>query len=264
MGQSDQESKEDYKKFREDYRYPVGGTIGAVIGTTGQAQVTTQRDSYFVVQKLVALSTGTFQTQIKEGGTGYLLSDPNVFINRDNLFGTAQRPNILIDPLVIPPSSLLIFSLVNGIAGANTFEMVLEGYKHYDLSNPPIVAAQDIVKPYKGAVKWFQYAQNISSLGGARSSNPIRVSSEANFVIRKYVASSTGAFTVNIVSTGAATPLMDSPVSNANFFGTAQRPNIIHKSRWVRKNSTLQIEVVDTSAAPNAIQIVLEGAKIFD
>jgi hypothetical protein len=245
----------------KEFRYPVADTIGAGIGAVLSKSLTTHSDSYFVVTKLIASAAGTFLTQIQDTGSGVILMDAP--IAQANLWGIAQRPNYLKDPLIIPPSSTVLLNLTNGIAGANAFQLVLEGYKHYDLKNPPQPLGKAPVRPFSGTEKWFMYSANISLLGLAAGTVQTRIQNDANFVIRKYLASSTGNFQVRLSDTGDQAEWMDGYVQRDNLFGTAQYPAVLTKPRTLRRNSTVQVEVADLSGAPNVIQIVFEGVKVY-
>jgi len=245
----------------EEFRYRIADTIGAGIGTAAQKSLNTHSDSYMVVTKLIAASAGTFKTQIQDTGSGIILMDGS--IDRDSLYGVAQRPNYMKDPLILPPSSTTIFNLINGIAGANAFEIVMEGYKHYDLKNPPTPYGKPPIRPFTGTIKWFQYSANLSLLALATGTVQTRIQNDANFVIRKYLATSTGNFKARMSDTGSQKDWMDGPVQKDNIFGTAQYPAVLSKPRTLRRNSTIQYEITDLSGAANVIQIVFEGAKVY-
>ena len=70
--------------------------------------------------------------QVEDGsvGGGELLS--NLPINIDNFIGTAALPFPLVEPYIMPKSSVLSFRFRdNGFAAPNTIQLVLRGYELY-------------------------------------------------------------------------------------------------------------------------------------
>jgi hypothetical protein len=212
-------------------------------------------DSYMVVKKLVAVSTGSFTVQMYDGSTGRLLQAFPV--NNVNVFGTIQLPNLLIDPFVLPPSASLVLKVVDTSGGANTIQISLVGYRHYDLSRPPVFG--NLGRP----LKWFQYVIN-STLGANGSATPsFKVDADADFLVRKVVANSTGIFMAQISDASSGDQWFDLQQSNANLFGTAQYPNILAKPRLVKANSSINFELTDLTGLSNVTQLVVEGAKVY-
>lgn len=262
LGTNENKGVAGVSKMADDFRYSTAGTIPGGVGTgVLPLKITTHSDSYFVIQKLIAVNAFEFTCQIQETGSGILLSDSPIY--NVNMWGTAQRPAILIDPLVLAPSSDIKFALVNQNAGANAVQLILEGYKHYDLKNPPVMKSQSLLKPFQGSIKWFDYSADVSLAANAFTSIPIKIQSDSNFILRKYIGKSTGNFSLRLSDTASGSQWSDNLIQRDNFLGTAQYPAILHKSRWVRKNSTIQVELQDLSGAPNTIQVVLEGAKQY-
>jgi hypothetical protein len=245
-----------------EFRYTVSGSIPGGVGTGRLAvNIPVHPDSYFVVTKLIASSAGNFTTQIVETGSGSILSD--FPIAQSSLWGIAQRPNYLLDPLIIAPSANILFNLINGIAGANAVQLVIEGYKNYDLSAPPVAYGKNPVRPFAGTIKFFQYTANQSLAGNASGTVQTRIQADSNFVIRKMLALSTGNFQIRLSDTASGSLWQTDFIQRDNILGNAQYPAKLSKPRLVKRNSAIQVELTDLSGAPNDIQVVFEGAKIY-
>lgn len=227
--------------------------------TSGQQQnlsIPTYSDSFFVVTKLVAVSTGTFKARFFNGSTGRLLND--IYVNNVNLFGTIQLPNILRDPIVIPPSSNFVLDITDLSGGANTIQCSLVGYRWYDLSKYPLLGKAG------ARLDWYTYSATFTSLAANGQTNVItRIDADADFLVRKVVGNRTGAYTLQISDSAAADTWEDQLVSDANAVGTAQYPYLLSKPRLIGRNSTISTAVTDISGSTNTIQLIFEGAKIY-
>jgi hypothetical protein len=79
----------------------------------------------FVVQKFVVKAATTdFQVDIIDANEKWT----ETFVQAGNLFGTAQQPNILLNPIIVLANSSIIFQLINGATAANAVQLCLEGY----------------------------------------------------------------------------------------------------------------------------------------
>lgn len=248
-----------------EFRYSVTGQIPAGVGT-GLTTLTLPvfDDSYMVIQKLIAISDNDFFTLLNVPGSGNMLA--NNPIRKANMWGTAQLPAILLDPLVVAPSALLQFFLTNNNAGANNVQLVVEGYRHFDVKNPPHFKRPGLVQFF--AYSWGQtsssgQAPNQIVLGANQTQTyTLRIDNDADFVARKYLAQSTGDFQITIYEGSSKEPWMDNPTRRDNMFGTAQYPAVPFRSRRITRNTVVLAEITDLTGAPNTIQLALEGAKV--
>jgi hypothetical protein len=244
------------KKQYFHYSTPIT-TLSASQAT--QISIPIFSDSYFVIKKLTAVSTGTFTTQILNGSTGRVLM--NAPINNANLFGTVQLPNRLADPLVLPPSSNIVLSLTDTSASSNTIQITLNGYRDFNLQNPPI--------PTRGGalLSWYQNALNFSFAGNDTLNQILRIDADAAFLVRKIVGNgATGSpisYAVRISDSGGSEYWFDNEQADVNTVGTAQYPNLLARPRLVPANSSVNFELRDLTGSTNNVQIILEGAKVY-
>lgn len=222
-----------------------------------QLTIPTFTDSYFVVKRLAAISTSTFTTRIYNGSTGRVYSD--VRVNNANIWGTIQLPNVLLDPMVLPPNSNVLLDLTDSSGSTNTIQCVLVGYRWFDLSKPPVFGRRGV------RLEWFQYSAvpDAAIAGNGKTIVQTRVDADSDFILRKLIATSTGTFQAQISDSGSKDVWMDQYIRNANLFGTTQYPNVLPKPRLIRRNSTIQTEIEDVSGSSNTVQIIYEGAKIL-
>lgn len=79
----------------------------------------------FIVQKLVVNATATdYRIDIIDANEKWTQN----YIYGSALIGTAQRPNILMTPIVVLANSSIIFQLINGATASNPLQLCLEGY----------------------------------------------------------------------------------------------------------------------------------------
>jgi hypothetical protein len=102
----------------------------------------------------------------------------------------------------------------------------------------------------------------------------VTIDNDADFELRELIASSTGAFQIQITDRYTSRPLLPANIldntnatifgiNSVNLFGTAQLPFILPIPYILLRTSTIQAVFKDTSAAPNTIQMILWGYKKF-
>jgi hypothetical protein len=99
----------------------------AFTGANEQAITEMKISSYrnFIVQKFVAKATATdFQVDIIDANEKWT----QTFVKALNLFGTAEQPNILLNPIIVMANSSIIFQMINGATAINPVQLCLEGY----------------------------------------------------------------------------------------------------------------------------------------
>ena len=78
------------------------------------------------------------------------------------------------------------------------------------------------------------------------------------------VATSTGTFQSTVKYGQQKRPFMNSPVNNANFWGTAQNPFPLLTPFVFSKRGTIIVDLVDTSNAGNKIELAFIGVELND
>jgi hypothetical protein len=93
----------------------------------------------------------------------------------------------------------------------------------------------------------------------------LTINNDSDFVCDRYIASSTGLFSVYFTDQFSARPLMPSqnvPINGENISGTAQLPYWLSKPWLIKRTSTIQAQFTDRSGAGNTIQFILAGYKV--
>jgi len=118
----------------------------------------------------------------------------------------------------------------------------------------------------------FWYALNPigSGAGGALAANQANVvavtqiDNDWDFLWDRIVATSTGAFSMQLLDPFTSRPLMPTGVNinSANIAGTASLPFWLSRPYLIRKTSTVKGIFNDLSGAANTIQFALVGIKI--
>ncbi len=248
----------DYLKGGKSFQYFHFSTplTTLLTGQTANVNIPIYSDSYFVLKKLTSTQSGTFLANLINGATGRVFSSAPV--GNANIFGTIQFPNRLADPVIMPPSSNIQLQITDtsGLL-TNVVQVSLIGYRCFDLKNPP-------VSMLGGAVLvWYQYVINIPLAGNDTLTGIVRVDADSDFLVRKIVSTQAGAYTIKVSDSGAQDYWTDNEQTNGNIAGTAQLPNFLARPRLVARNNTINVEIRDLSGAPNSVQIVFEGAKVY-
>jgi len=247
----------DEMRRRIPFLYSQSFSLGA--NASGQISIKSEQDSYFIVQSMVSSSTGNFQARMRDDGSGKIWQSD--YVQNVNVFGTAQRPNLLVVPLIIPPMSSTVIDLVDTSGAPNTGEIVLSGYKVY---------ASQFTMPNTGKIdSWFQYVGSKAIAGSSIDTITIRLQADAHFEVHKLIARipgglpTTGAFSARISDSDTSKSWSDRSVGRDNQFGTAQYPVYMTMPKLLRPNIVVQIEITELSTATNQVEIVLEGAKRY-
>lgn len=91
----------------------------------------------------------------------------------------------------------------------------------------------------------------------------IVIDADADFQAIWLLANSTGTFTARFGDGATGRYFMSRPVNNVNLFGTALQPfPMLPPYVWKHQGSII-LDLTDTSGAPNTLQIVFSGKKIF-
>lgn len=243
------------------FQYTVRRTLTASqVDTGGITKI--QNDSDFLIQKMVANSTGIFTAQALDTGTGRQFYDRA--LNNVNLYGTAQRPSILLHPKLVYANSQINWTLTDASVAGNTIEIVLEGIKCFK-TLPSNFVPRGVIQLEKYAeVDYFAYSLAPAQLAanGTAIAN-VAIQGDSDFLLMKVTGGRTGAYRLQITDASCGWNYSDNFVDDANLIGTAQQPNVLLHPQLILANSNLVVQLQDTSAAPNTVQVVLEGVKLF-
>ncbi len=256
----------------EYYQYDSGAVAMTALGSASVV-ISTLPDSMFVGCYLMAVAFTTaiverkFTTQMYNGATGRFYNDAPV--HSDLLWGKyaggsalvteAAQPNRLIDPIILPPSSNLVLNLVDlSNAGSYSLFLALGGYRWYDLQNPPKLMKAN------SALQWFTYSVT-QTVSGNAGPQPVltRIDADADFLVRKINAFSTGLFQAQISDASSQDPWTKNFEPAPLFAGNAMWPNVLAKPRIIRRNSSVLTQLTDLSGSSNVIRVVYEGAKVY-
>lgn len=100
-------------------------------------------------------------------------------------------------------------------------------------------------------------------IANQRLDTNIVIDADADFQAIWLMANSTSTFTARFGDAASGRFFMSAAVNNVNLFGTALQPFPMLPPYVWKRQGAINIELTDTSAAPNTIQIVFSGKKIF-
>lgn len=127
----------------------------------------------------------------------------------------------------------------------------------------PLCDGTGSVEPQPIRVPFDYVIDEVLAAGGDQIQRALQFDRDSPFEMIWLVATQTGIFTSQFTDGATGRQLDNLPVNNANRFGTAQLPfPLVEPYIWA-PGASLNYILVDTSAAPNTIQIVLKGYKLF-
>lgn len=91
----------------------------------------------------------------------------------------------------------------------------------------------------------------------------VAIDNDADFLCDRFVASSTGIYSVTLLDRFRSRPFSTAPINGENFAGTAQLPFWLPNPFTIRKNAVIQGTFNDRSGAGNTIQFCLVGRKLM-
>ena len=244
------------------FQYSVEAVPVLAAGERRSLNIKTQADSYFVCRSIIGTYQRNTKVSVSDDASGRnWCSDPDG-VREGSLLGTAQRPYWLTEPVVVPPTSTLILQLINlDPALTNAVQVVFDGYKHFDLTKPPLPEQASGAGGQRR--RWFQYVLNKTLDANNRETDQIKIQADSFFVAQEILAVSTGRFKVKVQDSGSGRTWSDTFIHDPNYFGTAQYPKRLQPPTRLNPTSTVQIELEDESGATNDVQLVLSGYKQF-
>ena len=85
---------------------------------------------------------------------------------------------------------------------------------------------------------------------------------DSDFLLARIHGTQTGSYTISVKLPNGR-PISNTPVANANLVGTAANPVFIGPPILYIAGSRIAIDLTDTSAAPNNIEIVFAGVRRY-
>jgi hypothetical protein len=229
-----------------EYIYTISATLNPL--ERRDISVTTDNDSHFIVEKLIAYYDQPFKALGRD--TAMTLNWSNVPIHSANMFGTAQYPNRIGTPIVLPPSTTVTFDTINLDVGPlpNYIQIALAGYRYYG----PM--ARQTKRFYVNAVDFTVPASNTLD-------TTINISNLGDFLVEKQLRYADGQAETRISASGLSGRQLSSGLCRLdNMFGNALNPYILKHPYKLVANSIIQAYIMNKEAFQNNVQLAFEGA----
>ena len=254
---------------------PPDGTAVASLLAGGSAMLDFVIDDqgHFDWKTLVGVSTGPYVLQFFDVGKNKELQ--NRPVHSSLIVGSAQRPFVLPEPYFfnVGDSQRNLRCKITDISGApNTVRLSLHGRRFYHKDADPDVA-QAMRKYFAGGEKPYSYfltplesdpntgAPPVLAAGG-KLALTLQSDAGADTELKKWMAVSTGAFTVNIFDRSKNKFLMNDVIPNSDIFGNAEFPFIPADSFLLERQKYLIFYLQDLSGAPNTVYIAAAGRRL--
>lgn len=206
-------------------------------------------DSHFKIEKMMSYHTESYKTLIRD--TSRNLAWSNIAIRSENLFGTAQFPNRLRTPKMLPPATTIYFDLENLSANPNEIFITLEGYRIYS----------PVTLPNRS---FYVYGLNLALPPLNIVDTNLTISNLGDFLVEKHIRYYDYEAELRMsASSLSGRTLMSGLTHIDNLFGNALNPNIITHPYKLIKNSVLQVYAKNRENSVNNIQLALEGSILL-
>jgi hypothetical protein len=128
-------------------------------------------------------------------------------------------------------------------------------------TNPAVTA------PPGGPPKEFSYALNPPLLTANQQGvqATVQLDKDFDFLVDRYIAVSTGLYSVYLQDASRGIPLMaglNTPINGENIAGSSTRPYWLSRKMRILRGTILAATFNDRSGFPNTIQFVLVGKKV--
>ncbi len=209
-------------------------------------------------------TTGTAATTIKLTDVGYQRDFMAWPLHIRALFGTAQLPGMLHEPIIFDANSVVQGAMNKITGGAVNQRPYIVGSQFYDDdANQRIMSLLSERKKYVSP--FWMMPDNITAvvLTANQSLNFISQMSRGNFQALSLVAISTGNFSVEIRERRTGRTLMNGQVSQSAGIGDARYPYFFEAPFMVEKSTDIQWRFTDLSNSGNTIYCAMQG-KLFN
>lgn len=249
--------------FKQPY-YSMGGADGGV-GTPFEARTLLFEDS----------TQGTASADYKASFN--MLGDTRLMMNRPihirNLFGTAQLPALLREPLFIPSQAELQIAF-SGQAAASTLRPYLGGVQYYTWAPQFRQYPQERERMLTTVKKWLERRKYVwpywltTSEDVVLSANAVAdfdtlIGDEGHFEVFTMCAVSTGEFAIQITEVQSGQTIMNGRVTQTAGIGTAQYPTIFPTPYMLPAGLRVRFTIENLTGAPNTVALALAGRKIY-
>lgn len=254
---------------------PPSGASSVVLAANGRARLDFVIDDqgHFDWKYLLGQSTGAYVIKFFDVGRNRELQ--NRPIHSSLIVGSAQRPFLLPEAYFfnVGDSQRVMTCEIRDISGApNTVRLALHGRRFYHKDADPDVALkmQEVFGSGEKTYTYFLAPQEYDQVTGAPpviAANGTRVFSMqsdagADTEIVKWMATSTGDFSVNIFDRSKNKYIMNDVVVNGNAFGNAEFPFILADSYLLERQKYLLFYLKDLSGSQNTVYLAAAGRRL--
>ncbi len=190
------------------------------------------------------------------------------------LFGTAQFPMVLREPLFIPSQGAIEAQLQKVAGGNANIRMYLEGCQYFTWS-PDLLTFPKAREHLQGIVRkwmnrrrsvhpyWMTTPGPVALAGGATARVTMRPGEGSQFEAFTLSSISTGNYLLEIKEVRTGQTLMNGQVTRNNAVGNNLLPTILPSKWLIPGGHYLSLRFTDLSAAPNSIYLTIGGRKIY-
>jgi len=251
------------------------GTAAVTLGANGSADLEFIIDDqgHFDWKYLMGQSTGAYVITFFDVGRNRELQ--NRPVHSSLIVGSAQRPFVLPEAYFfnVGDSQRALRCRIRDISGnSNTVRMTLHGRRFYHKDADPDVALE-MQRVFGSGEKTYSYflvpsefdpvtgAPPVIAANGTRTFT-LQSDSGADTELVKWMAISTGDFSVNVFDRAKNKFLMNDVVISGNAFGNAEFPFILADSFLLERQKYLLFYLKDLSGAENTVYLAAAGRRL--
>lgn len=167
--------------------------------------------------------------------------------------------------LLIKAGSNLTVEAVDGSGNTNTFRIVLFGFKKL-AGEHPFEIWKKANPSLKGQLAHW-YSKRLSTAISASGSATLifDIDSGSDFLVQALTGIRTGACTVRLKPPTGQDKIEWSNIAIHfdNVIGNSQFPHRLLSPKFLKRGSTLEVELTDLSGSSNNVEIILHGRKLY-
>ncbi len=266
------------KPFVRAYWIPGAAPDGQAVTTlaaNGRAKVDFLVDDqgHFDWKYLMGESDGAYVLKFFDVGRNRELQ--NRPVHSSLIVGSAQRPFLLPEAYFfnVGDSSRMLQCEIRDISGSqNEVRLALHGRRFYHKDADPDVAMkmQEVFGSGEKTYSYWLVPEEFDAVTGAppviaangKRTFTLQSDAGADTELVKWMAVSTGDFSVSVFDRAKNKFLMNDVVVNGNAFGNAEFPFILADSFLLERQKYLLFYLTDLSGAPNTVYLAAAGRRL--
>jgi len=244
--------------WKELFVFGMNVTLPGAAGTVfTPTQIRIDSDADFEWQKNAYVSTSPLiKLRFRDDSMGRYLTKNPVDIQgiAGNLIGT---PFIWGRPYVILAGTTFTVEASDYSTAPNTLRFAMHGAKMRPGNSP-------WDRRFRALIPFVYSTGAVTIPASASLPVNIEVDMDAHFLVQKISGIRTGACLVEFKEASRDRDWQNIPVHFDSMVGNGQFPNVVFSNRFIYRGSVIVVNFTDLSAAPNPVEVMITGVKLYE